>query len=114
MKGLLVHVFAARYRADCSNNGITKQYDQLVLFGADGPFEPRDGMPPLLLKNKGPNYLYAVPCNNAGEELERRGEVGPMFGGNFVYTSDSRLPSKAPIPVHDRWESQELYDANFN
>jgi hypothetical protein len=28
-----------------------------------------------------------------------------MFGGNFVYTSDSRFPSNSPIAVHDRVES---------
>ena len=33
-----------------------------------------------------------------------------MFGGNFVYTSDSRFPSDYPIPIHDRFETQEQYD----
>ena len=28
-----------------------------------------------------------------------------MFGGNFIYTSDSRFPSRAPIQVHDRVEN---------
>ena len=27
-----------------------------------------------------------------------------MMGGNFIYTSDSRFPGDAPIPVHDRVE----------
>ena len=30
--------------------------------------------------------------------------TGGMFGGNFVTTSDSRFPTSAPIPVHDRFE----------
>lgn len=29
---------------------------------------------------------------------------GGMFGGNFISTSDSRFPTTAPIPVHDRFE----------
>jgi hypothetical protein len=28
-----------------------------------------------------------------------------MFGGNFIHTSDSRFPAKAPISVHDRLEN---------
>lgn len=28
-----------------------------------------------------------------------------MFGGNFLYTSDSRFPSEAPIAIHDRVEA---------
>ena len=27
-----------------------------------------------------------------------------MMGGNFLYTSDSRFPSEAPIAIHDRVE----------
>jgi hypothetical protein len=27
-----------------------------------------------------------------------------MFGGHFIYTSDSRFPSEQPIHVHDRFE----------
>jgi len=27
-----------------------------------------------------------------------------MFGGNFLYTSDSRFPSEHPIAIHDRVE----------
>lgn len=29
---------------------------------------------------------------------------GGMFGGNYITTSDSRFPTTAPIPVHDRFE----------
>jgi len=30
-----------------------------------------------------------------------------MFGGNFIYTSDSRFPNKYPIAIHDRYEIQK-------
>lgn len=30
--------------------------------------------------------------------------TGGMFGGNFITCSDSRFPTTAPIPVHDRFE----------
>jgi hypothetical protein len=30
-----------------------------------------------------------------------------MFGGTFIYSSDSRFPSKYPIPLHDRVEMKK-------
>ena len=43
-------------------------------------------------------------------EVKVEGELGPMFGGNFIYSSDSRFPSDSPIKVFDRFESQKLYN----
>jgi hypothetical protein len=45
----------------------------------------------------GETYFHAEP-------VERNGR--PMFGGNFVYSSDSRFRAVCayPIPVHDRFE----------
>lgn len=36
--------------------------------------------------------------------------VGPMFSGNFAYTSDSRFPANYPLPIHDRYETVRDYD----
>jgi hypothetical protein len=36
-------------------------------------------------------------------------KLGPMFGGNFIYSSDSRFPSDAPIRIHDRYETPTKY-----
>jgi len=47
-------------------------------------------------------YIHAVPI---GIEDGRS-----MMGGTFIYSSDSRFPSKYPIPLHDRVESQEYAD----
>ncbi|MFA5379522.1 MAG: hypothetical protein WC455_27440 [Dehalococcoidia bacterium] len=49
-----------------------------------------------LRRMKSTNTMHAVPVVHT--------ERWYMFGGNFVYTSDSRFPSKYPIPVHDRYE----------
>ena len=46
-------------------------------------------------------YVHAEPVDKP------EGKVGPMFGGNFIYTSDSRFPNDYPIPVHDRFETPE-------
>lgn len=43
--------------------------------------------------------VVARPFNEDGELRQ-----GGMFGGNYISTSDSRFPTTAPIPVHDRFE----------
>jgi hypothetical protein len=49
----------------------------------------------------GREYIYAAP-----DASEASLDGARMFGGNFVYTSDSRLRAICdyPIPVHDRVE----------
>ena len=42
---------------------------------------------------------YAVPAS-----IAKSGRHS-MAGGNWIYTSDSRFPSDAPISVHDRVEN---------
>jgi len=44
------------------------------------------------------------------------GGVGWMFGGNFIYSCDSRFQALCgyPIPVHDRCETVEQYVRNFD
>lgn len=41
---------------------------------------------------------------------EKHEMVGPMFSGNFAYTSDSRFPANYPLPIHDRYETVRDYD----
>ncbi len=43
--------------------------------------------------------VRAVPLDDDGEP-----RTGGMFGGNFIETSDSRMPVHGPIPVFDRFE----------
>ncbi len=112
-KGMLVSVYRSSH-GDCTAGGVTSKLEQLVLVGPgiEGPFEVKEGEPylELMKKNVGlGEYMYAVP-RNAGDKSSL---VGPMFGGNFVYTSDSRFRKVCayPIPVHDRWETQATYDA---
>jgi hypothetical protein len=52
----------------------------------------------------GEEYLYAEPVNFGVDKASK------MFGGNFVWNSDSRFReyvSERPIPLHDRVESYE-------
>jgi hypothetical protein len=89
---------------DCSMNGVTARYDNADLYrsAADLPDELPEGRAILVLEDSpkaGPEpYLRAVPAG------ERR---WTMFGGNFIWSSDSRFRrevSERPIPVHDRIE----------
>lgn len=43
--------------------------------------------------------VVARPVNKDGSI-----RTGGMFGGHYIATSDSRFPTSAPIPVHDRFE----------
>ena len=102
-KGLLVNTFRSFDRGkvvDCTLGGLSAKHDYFTLTGEniEGPFVPCDTRPELVL-TKGPyDTLRAVP-----RELLDSG-AWVLFGGNFVYSSDSRFPSNAPIKVFDRVE----------
>lgn len=107
MKTLPVNVYTDG--DDCTNGGITSQHRDLYLACEAGWFDVPDDDPKLIRLVKRSfgfgEYIHAEPVNG-----RPCGCVGPMFGGNFVYTCDSRFPSPYPIPVHDRFETWEEYD----
>lgn len=103
VRGLLVEVLRQADGHDCTAEGVTSKFDKAILVGEGIPaiFQPTPDCPALELRKKWPNtlkeYLYAVPA-----DLPESTWV--TFGGNFIYTSDSRFPGRYPIPVHDRIE----------
>lgn len=110
VKALPVYVYRSPRLGDCTNGGISASSDRLLLICEDGFVDAKTDDPTLLRLVKrefgGGVYLHAEPVNpDRGEKV-----LGPMFGGNYVSTSDSRFPSDYPIPVHDRYETQEQYD----
>lgn len=118
MKGLPCSVFVNKEYGDCSNRGVTSRVKSVILLDPagvsatplPGVFEPTDDCPALVLKEKnlfGNPYYYAVPIDLA------RGGQCVMFGGAFIYTSDSRFPSRQPIAVHDRVERTHERAARF-
>lgn len=114
-KGQLVHVLRS-VLGDCTGGGVSGKNDRFILVGEglDGIFEVDDDTPALKLvvRWRGTDNEY-IHCEPVGERPE--GSVGPMFGGNYVSSSDSRVRDvcKYPIPVHDRFETQEQYDSNW-
>jgi len=103
MKGLLVSIYRDGF-GDCTNGGVSARVKQAVITGdlVDcDVFESTALQPEMVIveRNIGRNtYLHAVP-----KDLLESGKW-TMFGGNFLYSSDSRFPSDQPIAIHDRVE----------
>lgn len=111
MKGLLVSVYRKAgdgiFDGDTTNGGISSKHGRLILVGdgVPGVFSATEDTPAIrLIKRRvmGRAFWIAAPLDATFE-----GEGGGfpyMFGGNFLYTSDSRFPSDAPIKIFDRLE----------
>lgn len=113
MKALIVSVYRNAAYPDTTNCGVSAVYDEAYLVGdgVDGPWEvpdnvnEHDGKAVLRIHKTeylGKTNVSAVP--NGYKNVVGR----LMFGGNFVYSSDSRfakINDRAPVPVHDRDET---------
>ena len=99
-KGMLAWVYRTG-GSDTTNGGVSSRYDRIVVVGPGIPevTEPLASEPVLYLERWCGGYRV-VP-DSSPETFHMN---GPMSGGNFVFTSDSRWPSKAPIPIFDRFE----------
>lgn len=53
-------------------------------------------------EHRGRDYWALQPL------MQPEGLIGPMAGGNLAYSSDSRC--ERVYHIHDRFETQELYD----
>lgn len=101
---------------DCSCNGESIRFPSCVVINVDGPVEPSENKPAMMLvddKPTGKSFPKLVPVDLVDGEYVRR--PGCMFGGNYAATSDSRLPDSMEdmygmrlriIPVFDRVESE--------
>lgn len=79
-----------------------------------GVFEPTPKAPAVVLVFRmmgGQRLVHAIPYDGEAG----RGKVGPMAGGTFINTSDSRFSEAtglyAAISLHDRFETREVYNA---
>lgn len=113
--GITASIYKDRGRS-CANGGISDTYDQVTIVNAPGPFEPSDDAPAVeLVPGNLPGTVKAVPTDKP------EGAVGPMMGGSYIATSDSRFSELASsicgtkfygaVPLHDRYETREQYDA---
>lgn len=111
VKTLPVEVMYNNAYRKCANGGITEQCETLYLVCDKGWFSLPESDPRLIkLVERNlfglETYVHAEPMNPG----DTSSLCGPMAGGNFVYSSDSRFPSLYPVPVHDRYETWEQYE----
>lgn len=116
-KAISVAIFENKRIGNCSNHGISSRYSEILLLHERGFIEVDEDNPP--------ENLCEVVEQNIGFKINRfvrpvkrtdKGCVGYMFGGSLVYCSDARFSelSDAPLRLHDRQESQALYNSMFN
>ena len=118
---LIVSVLCDKDLGDCTNHGVTSRHNKMTLF-----MECTKDEAIKYCQEKGIDLDSALYLNMRklwGEDhpfaepmVRPNDKIGPMFGGNFVYTSDSRQYKfggiyHLPIPVHDRFETQAEYNA---
>jgi len=76
---------------------ISDRYGKFVLIGddLDTTFKPSDDTPPLRLVRIKGYGLHAEPVTEHG------GNLGFAFGGNWLWSGDSRFPAPHPIRIND-------------
>jgi len=105
--GLLVNVY--RNGEDSTLGGLSSKHDKICVVNAVGPFEPTDEFPAFkLVANHGDSVALKPVIDNP------KGTLGPMAGGNFGATPDSRFSEAiegitglgfyGAVAIHDRFE----------
>lgn len=117
------HIPYVREGYDPSNGGISGRLDEIEVFAAEVSdeeiaewcFNNDKRIEDVCRLNKrmlwGEKHYFIEPV------VKPKHTVGPMFGGSFADTSDGVWAeilgerTGRPIPIHDRFETQEQYDA---
>lgn len=116
--GLLINVFRAADRQDCTNGGVSSRFDTLCVMNVDGPFNPSSRSAPVILrKHPTMNAVHLVPAYYDTRHEAWRPLPGHfMMGGNYGATSDSRFGDAlramygisahicSAVGIHDRQE----------
>jgi hypothetical protein len=102
---------------DCTNGGASAAVKDICVINMSGPSEPNERAPAFML-TKGPSGDPIL------KPVQGKTGIGPMFGGNFAHSSDSRFGEAieamtgrrfwGALPIFDRFESPEenrLYGA---
>lgn len=114
VKALELAVYANPTYRECANGGWTEGHDSLYVACAGGYLEVEDDSPALFDLVAGPFGTIHLQPRNSGEG------VGPMMGGSYAGTSDSRFasmceeltghPWHGAVAVHDRYEGRGVYE----
>ncbi len=107
---------------DPTNGGISNRLDEIEVFSAESTKEEIQAwcekagkrIEDVCRLNK--RMLWGEKHYTIEPVVKPRGVCGPMFGGNYACTSDSTWAEMLgervgrPLPIHDRFETQEMYD----
>lgn len=120
-KGLTADIFKSTTRdgvpQDHSNGGISSRCREVTVMDLPGGevFDVTPERPAVRLVQR---IIYGKPYVHAEPIDQPKGVLGPMFGGCYIATCDSRFRQEATrlgcpgaVPLHDRFESRELYQA---
>ncbi len=83
--GLLINVYRNQTMGDCTNKGVSSEFDTFCVSNVEGPFEPSDECPELLLREGPYKTVRLIPAYLYNSHIHY------MFGGNYGATSDSRF-----------------------
>ena len=125
MKALPLNVYRHNYNDrdyDPTNGGVSSRYDSILVPCDEGYID----LDPLTTEN-----LFRIDFRRIGRyesltlvpyNTKREGMVGPMCGGNYADTSDSRWGTMLAehyggqyrfntcLAIHDRYETPEVYE----
>jgi hypothetical protein len=118
-----------------ANGGLSDTLDYVTLVNVEGPFDPTPDAPAAVLVAGNvagtAKVVPAVEVTGPGAAVEYHGKygplladgektIGPMMGGSYVCTSDSRFNNAieallgkrfyGAVPLHDRYETPAQYD----
>ena len=115
MKALPIEAYSNKTYRGCSNGGITERFDRLLLVCEEGFVDVDESNPPENLVVLVDRDLFGEPSPYIRPYADPDpGNVGWMAGGSFASSSDSRFNRLfrfyGAVAVHDRQETQELYD----
>lgn len=114
VKAISVYVFRSSL-GDCTNGGASGKFDTLYVEHPRGCFEVETS----------DERLFRVEPNAFGHpvlipENKPRKAIGPMAGGNYAASSDSRFEEAiravtgrgfyGAVAIHDRFETQREYE----
>ena len=120
MKKINALVYKSPVLGDCSNNGISAYYDKVVCYFLENNETVGS------IENPEPNAVVFVPRMLWGEKhyyfqpvaKVPSNHIGYMASGVYVGSSDSRFIELTTgyeiLPLHDRTESQQLYNSYFD
>lgn len=90
--------------SDCTLGGLSSKCDRAVAIWNESIEDilknPPNDSAFVIVEGRLKGYLRAIPLDDYLQGEKR----WLMNGGNFLYTCDSRFPSKQPIAIHDRHE----------